>query len=102
MSEKRRKLRRHLNKTLRDYPNSYRMSQEKGWCHGKVYRCLNGGYSPSLYKEIFPPEPRPRFTCEDPDGEITRRTDTLRGEKTRAEFMAELLELWEGNALLRY
>lgn len=102
MSEKRRKLRRFLNKTLRDYPNSYRMSQERGWCHGKVYRCLNGGYSPSLYKEIYPPKQRLRFTCQDPDGRITKQIDAERGDMSRAEFVEVLLEYWKGVGELEY
>jgi hypothetical protein len=87
---------------LKDYPNSYRMAVANDWCHGLVYYVLNGGYSPKLYAQIFPPEPRPRFTCQDPGGKITKRVDAERGKKSRADFVVDLLDYWQGVGAVRY
>jgi len=104
MSKRQTKLNAVLNKELEKYRNPYHMAIEKGDCYGLVYRCLNGGFSPTLYKKYIraTPRKRRRFIVEDPEGAISKTVDALRGDMTRAEFLEALLGCWQGEAELRY
>ena len=66
MSKQQARLKAALQKKLLNYRNPYHMAVENGDSHGLIYRCLNGGFSPTLYKKYIKPEPRKRtrFTAD--------------------------------------
>jgi len=60
------RLKTKLINMLENYRNPYHMATAEGFSHGLIYRCLNGGFSPTLYKKYVKPEPRKRtrFTAD--------------------------------------
>lgn len=71
--------------------------------HGMIATAINGGNSPTLRRLWGIPKhpPRHRLTIDCPP-ELKARFDQLRGEQSRADFMLDLLDCWQGQALLRY
>ena len=95
MSKRQARLRAALIKELQNYRNPHHMSLENGDSHGLIYRCLNGGFSPTLYKKYVRSKPRKRirYIIEDPTGELTEQGDEQRGEMSRTEYQAYLLRM---------
>jgi hypothetical protein len=76
---------------LGDYRNPYHMATENGDCPTLVYRCLDNGFSPTLYKKYVRPEPRKRERLIIPaDAETVARFDAICAaeETTRRDLLA--------------
>ena len=80
---------------LANYDNVHQMEVSEGWPLGVAYRVLNGGYSPKLYKAIFPPRKRDRMIFNSPP-EIITRFDNQRGKTPRAKHLVDLMDLKDG------
>ena len=95
MSKQQERLKAALKKKLRNYRNPYHMAVENGDSHGLVYRCLDGGFSPTLYKKYVRPTPRkrPRLIIPDPTGKLTAAMDSQRGSQSREDYQRHLLAL---------
>ena len=93
MSKRQERLKAALKRELQNYRNPYHMATANGISHGLVYRCLDGGYSPTLYRKYVRNEPRKRSRLIveiDP-----ARFDNQRAEHgmSRAEYMVYLMSL---------
>ena len=93
MSKRQERLKATLKRELQNYRNPYHMATANGISHGLIYRCLDGGFSPTLYKIFVRPEPRKRSRLNieiDP-----ARFDNQRAEHgmSRAEYVVYLMSL---------
>ena len=93
MSKRQERLKTALKRELQNYRNPYHLATANGISHGLIYRCLDGGYSPTLYKIFVRNEPRKRqrlIVEIDP-----ARFDAQRAEHgmSRAEYQVYLMAL---------
>ena len=97
MSTQQERLQSKLNKMRAEYGSAYQMAVGNGLSYGLVYRCLSGGFSPSLARKLgvskYPPRTRLTISC---DKAMITRYDSLRGDVSRRAFMAVLLDSYSG------
>lgn len=75
----------------------YALSKSINVNPGVIYRAKNGGNSPTLRKLWKVPKGKPRTRINiDTTPEIKQRFDSQRGAMSRAEYLARLLELANG------
>ena len=95
-TKKKGKLYREVVSILKNYPNVHQMEVTEEWPYGLAYRILEGGYSPTLYKIIFPPRKRDnRLIVTLPPGQL-ERLDEQRGDKSTAVHIVDLMNLKDG------
>jgi len=95
-TNKQARLRRYLINKLAHYPNAHQMSIKNDWSFGSVYDVLGGGYSPTLYNQIFPPRKRDNRIIITLSLEQIARFNAQRGDVSRADWLAELMDLADG------
>ena len=97
-TKKKGKLYREVVSILKDYPNVHQMEVTEEWPYGLAYRILEGGYSPTLYKIIFPPRKRERLIINNCPPETVQRfkAQCLAGGVMPAQHVDNLMDLKDG------
>jgi hypothetical protein len=91
-------LKRKLAEMLENYNSVHHMAVANGDCYGLVYRCLNGGFSPTLYQKYIRPEPRKRERLIIPaTAETVARFDAICDAEsvTRRDLLAWMVRNYE-------
>jgi len=71
------------------------MAIKNNWSFGSVYDVLGGGYSPTLYRQIFPPRKRDNRLIITLGLEQIARFNTQRGDVSRADWLVKLMDLMD-------